>query len=71
MSRGLGLWQRQLLAALEERSTLSLMDVLPRPYSRSQYVALHRAAYSLAEKGKVDIVRSSRVGHVWVARSTG
>jgi hypothetical protein len=40
MSRGLGVWQRRLLAALEERPTVSLVDVLPRPYARSQYVAL-------------------------------
>jgi hypothetical protein len=30
MSRGLGVWQRRLLAALEERRTVSLVDVLPR-----------------------------------------
>jgi hypothetical protein len=40
MSRGLGVWRRRLLAALEERPTVSLVDVLPRPYARSQYVAL-------------------------------
>src|SRR5262249_13844506 len=42
MSRGLGVWQRRLLAALEERPTVSLVDVLPRPYARSQSVARHR-----------------------------
>jgi hypothetical protein len=31
MSRGLGVWQRRPLAALEERPTVSLVDVLPRP----------------------------------------
>ena len=68
MSRGLGVWQRRLLAALEERPTVSLVDVLPRPYARSQYVALHRAAWSLRGKGKVDIHHSQRKGHMWVCR---
>jgi hypothetical protein len=68
MSRGLGVWQRRLLAALEERPTVSLVDVLPRPYARSQYVALHRAAWSLRGKGKVDIYHSQRKGHMWVCR---
>ena len=68
MSRGLGVWQRRLLAALEERPTVYLVDVLPRPYARSQYVALHRAAWSLCGKGKVDIYHSQRKGHMWVCR---
>jgi hypothetical protein len=68
MSRGLGVWQRRLLAALEERPTVSLVDVLPRPHARSQYVALHRAAWSLRGKGKVDIHHSQHKGHMWVCR---
>jgi len=68
MSRGLGVWQRRLLAALEERPTVSLVDVLPRPYARSQYVALHRAAWSLRGKGKVDIYHSQGKGHMWMCR---
>jgi hypothetical protein len=68
MSRGLGVCQRRLLAALEEHPTVSLVDVLPRPYARSQYVALHRAAWSLHGKGKVDIHHSQRKGHMWVCR---
>ena len=68
MSRGLGVWQRRLLAALEERPTVSLVDVLPRPHARSQYVALHRAAWSLRGKGKVDIHHAQRKGHLWVCR---
>ena len=68
MSRGLGVWQRRLLAALEERPTVSLVDVLPRPYARSQYVALHRAAWSLRGKGKVDIHHAQGKGHMWVCR---
>jgi hypothetical protein len=68
MSRGLGVWQRRLLAALEERPTVSLVDVLPRPYARSQYVALHRAAWSLRGKGKVDIHHAQRKGNMWVCR---
>jgi len=68
VSRGLGVWPRRLLAALEERPTVSLVDVLPRPYARSQYVALHRAAWSLRGKGKVDIHHSQRKGHMWVCR---
>jgi hypothetical protein len=66
MSRDLGVWQHRLLAALEERPTVSLVDVLP--YALSQYVALHRAAWSLRGKGKVDIYHSQRKGHMWVCR---
>ena len=51
MSPDLGVWQRRLLAAVEERPTVSLVDVLPRPYARSQYMALHRAAWSLRATG--------------------
>src|SRR5262249_24176431 len=68
MSRGLGVWQRRLLAALAERPTVSLVDVLPSPYGCSQYVALHRAAWSLRGKGKVDIHHAQRKGHMWVCR---
>jgi hypothetical protein len=39
MNRGLGVWQRRLLAALEERPTVSMVDVLPPPHARWQYVA--------------------------------
>jgi hypothetical protein len=47
--------QLQILSALKETPTLFLIDLLPRPYQRSEYVALHRAAQSLARNGKVEI----------------
>jgi hypothetical protein len=74
MSRGLGRWQRGLLAALEKQPAVFLADLLPRPYRRAQYVALHRAAYTLYDKGKVTILHSGLAGGVnsiWVvARSS-
>ena len=66
MSRGLGRWQRTLIVALEEHPELILTDLLPPGYSRSQYVALHRAAESLHHK-KLEILHSY-TRRIWVAR---
>ena len=53
MSRGPGSRERQILAALEERPPAHLLDLLPPPHTRAQYAAIHRAAMSLARKGRI------------------
>jgi hypothetical protein len=68
MSKGPGIWERMLLAVLEKYSSAILTDLLPRPYSRSQYVALHRAAYNLERKGMVDIYHPQLGSHFWIAK---
>ena len=71
MSRGLGRWQLGLLAALEKHPAVYLVDLLPRNYPRSQYVALHRAAQTLEAMGRVDIWHNGMAGgtnSMWVAR---
>jgi hypothetical protein len=59
MSRGPGTWQRGILAALEQHPAVYLMDLLPRPRTRSQVVALNRAARLLQQAGKIRMVRWS------------
>jgi hypothetical protein len=70
-------WQRYLLTTLEEWNAAFLADLLPRPFPRSDYVALHRAAWTLGRQGKIEIYYPMRVcgcgvaGGVnsrWVAR---
>jgi hypothetical protein len=71
MSRGLGIWQRYILAALERQPALILRDLLPPSHTRAQYVALDRAARTLWEKGKVDIIHGqlrSAVNTAWIVR---
>jgi hypothetical protein len=63
MSRGLGVWQRGILAALEKHPAVYLMDLLPQPRTRSQVVALNRAARQLANAHKIGI-------HRWAYRVT-
>jgi hypothetical protein len=53
VSRGLGSRERQILAALEERPAVYLIDLLPPPHTRAQYASIHRAAMSLQRKGKI------------------
>jgi hypothetical protein len=57
MSRGPGLWQRGILAALEKYPAVYLMDLLPRPRARSQVVALNRAARQLERASKIQTMR--------------
>jgi hypothetical protein len=72
MSRGLGHWQRGILAALERYPAVYLMDLLPRPRTRAQVVALNRAARQLADAGKVEtlhwLCRATKPGFVVVTR---
>ncbi len=53
MSRGPGRCQRQVLAATAE-GWAYLVDLLPEGCPRAQYVALHRAATTLADAGKIE-----------------
>ena len=55
MSRGPGIWQRGILAAVEQHGAVYLRDLLPRPTRRAEYVALHRGAVSLCKQGRIDI----------------
>ncbi len=57
MSRGPGMWQRGILAALEKYPAVYLMDLLPKPRTRSQVVALNLAARQLERAYKIQIVR--------------
>jgi hypothetical protein len=64
MSRGPGLWQRQILSALERYPAFYLMDLLPEEHTRSQVVALNRAARQLASAYKIGMIRwMGKVGY--------
>jgi hypothetical protein len=58
MSRGPGKWQRIILDALKQQSAVYLLDLLldQDDNSRSNYVALHRAAVTLFEKGQIEFL---------------
>jgi len=55
MSRGPGKWERAILDALGQVPAFYLTDLLPTPHTRSQTVALNRAARNLADAGKVQM----------------
>jgi len=64
VSRGPGRWQREILGALEKHPAFYLADLLPQPHTRSQVVALNRAARQLATLYKIGICRwMCRFGH--------
>jgi len=56
----MGKWERAILAALEQIPAFYLTDLLPEPHTRSQVVALERAAHTLANAGKIKLVRRGR-----------
>src|SRR5262245_58834421 len=64
MSRGPGLRQRQILEVIEEIGVASLLQLLPKPYTDSDYAALHRAAHLLARGGKIELGRVACAGHI-------
>jgi hypothetical protein len=64
VSRGPGRWEREILAALDHVAAFYLTDLLPNPHTRSDVVALNRAANNLYAKNKVEMVR-------WLACFTG
>jgi hypothetical protein len=57
MSKGPGKWERAILQALEQPAAFYLIDLLPVPHTRSQTVALNRAARKLEDTGKIEIAR--------------
>ena len=57
MSKGPGKWERAILQALEQAAAFYLTDLLPVPHTRSQTVALNRAARKLEDTGKIEIAR--------------
>jgi hypothetical protein len=54
MSKGPGKWERAILRALEQVPAFYLTDLLPDPHTRSQIVALNRAARNLCDAGKIE-----------------
>jgi hypothetical protein len=71
MSKGPGILQRTLLAALEKQPAVFLADLLPAGYSAAQYSAINRAAWSLEAQGRVDIWHTGLAGgtnSMWVTR---
>ena len=70
VGRGYGHLQLLLLKTLDEHPAFFLVDLLGRPYTRSQYVALHRSAQNLCDQGKLVIWKLGGGGTntMWVAR---
>ena len=70
VGQGYGCLQLKLLETLDEHPAFFLVDVLGYPHTRSQYVALHRAAQNLCDRGKLDICKLGGGGTntMWVAR---
>jgi hypothetical protein len=54
MSKGYGKWERAILEALKCVPAFYLADLLPDPHTRSQTVALNRAARNLFDAGKIE-----------------
>jgi hypothetical protein len=63
MSKGHGKWERAILEGLKEAASYYLTDLLPTPHTRSHVVALNRAARSLCDAGKIEMLR-------WMTRFT-
>src|SRR5262249_10837510 len=56
VSKGHGKWERAILRALEQVPAFYLTDLLPEPHTRSQIVALNRAARNLCDAGKIELL---------------
>lgn len=55
MNCGNGKWQRAILEALNKFPAWYLNTLLPPGFTRPQYVALLRAAHSLADQGRIEL----------------
>ena len=55
ISRGPGKWQRVIADTLREIPVFKLLRCLPRRYTASDVSALHRAARTLAAKGRCEL----------------
>jgi hypothetical protein len=69
MSRGPGRWQRAILDELHRREVFYLREVLPAPSTRSEQLAVIRAAHRLASRGLivVDVERQHWKRAAWGA----
>jgi hypothetical protein len=72
MSKGFGIWQRAILTMFDRHPAVYLVSLLPPAHSRSQVVALNRAARQLANAGKIDVhhwhFATGRPGYIIVMR---
>jgi hypothetical protein len=59
MSRGPGIWQRGILAAVEHYGMVYLRDLLPDDARKSELNAVERAAWRLMANGRIEIVAFS------------
>lgn len=55
MSRGPGRWQRAILDELQRREVFYVRELLPSPQTRSDQLAVLRAAHRLAQRGQLAI----------------
>jgi hypothetical protein len=55
MSRGFGTWQRLIISTVHRCDATYLHDLLPVRFTRAQYTALLRAAYTLEDRGLISI----------------
>jgi hypothetical protein len=70
VGQGYGRLQLKLLETLDHYPAFFLIDLLPRPYTRSEYVALHSAAHTLCRRRELDIwkLRGGGSNPMWIAR---
>lgn len=54
--KAMGKWQKLILAELKQHHGFYVADLLPVPYSRSDYVAILRAAESLHKTGQCNLI---------------
>jgi hypothetical protein len=64
MSRGHGKWEHAILETLKEAAAFYLTDLLPIPHTRSNVVALNRAARNLHDAAPHACLAHSDVCHV-------
>jgi len=57
MSKGLGKWQRLILATLADQEAFYVRTLLRPTYTKAQYNALLRAAIQLNAAGKIETAR--------------
>ena len=68
VGEGYGRLQLKLLETLDHYPAFFLIDLLPRPYTRSEYVALHYAAHTLCRRRELDIWKLRGGGSMWISR---
>lgn len=56
MSRGPGVWQRGILAAVEHFGMVYVRDLLPDAATKSERNALERAAWRLVAEGRIEMI---------------